>query len=181
MPEVTMKDGSTVSFGERQKVAKQSYIAEDGAVVIKFAFANGEHKEFRIEPSHALFARCAMHGLNQKFGDANASLDDVEDMLEAFDDVAKQITNGEWNEKRGGDGLAGVSVLAKALVEVLGKSRDEVKALLSPLSAAEKQVLRKTEPIASVVRRIEAERDTKSAKKQGVDGSALLAKLTGAA
>lgn len=178
MPEVTMKDGSIVAFGERSKVVKQSTIDNDsGELVVKFAFGNGEHKEFRMSAEHPLFARAALHGLNQKFGDANASLDDIEDMLEAFDEVAAQMSRGEWNEKRGGDGLAGVSILARALAEVLGKTRDEVKALLGTLSAVEKQALRKTEPIASVVRRIEAERDTKSAKKQGVDAAALLARL----
>jgi hypothetical protein len=181
MPEVTMQDGTKLEFGERTKALKQSYISEDGALVVKFAFKNGEIKEYRMAADHPLLHKAALHGLNQKFGDANASLDDVEDMLEAFDDVAAQMEKGEWNEKRGGDGLAGVSVLAKALVEFTGKSRDEVKAMLANLSAAEKQALRKAAPLVPIITQIEAERDARSSKKAGVDGGALLAALQGQA
>jgi hypothetical protein len=174
MPEVVLTDGTKVEFGARTKVLKQSFIdAETGELVVKFAFLNGEVRETRLAPDHQLIKQAALHGLDQKFGDANAGLDDVEDCVAAFEDMADRIARGEWNERKGGDGMAGVSVLAKAMVEVLGVTKEQVKAMLADLSQAEKQALRKTKPIASVVQRIEAEKT----KKAGVDGSALLAAL----
>lgn len=175
MPTITLTDGSVVDFGEKAKVIKRSYIAEDGTLVVNFAFQNGEVREFRMEPGHPLLARAALHGLDQKFGDANAGLTDVEDCIAAFEDMAERIGRGDWTEKREGSGLAGVSVLAKALVEVTGKSLEEVKEFLKQASAAEKQAMRRIEPIASVVQRIEAERGSRSSKK--VDVSGLLAGL----
>ena len=178
MPEVTLQDGTKVEFGERTKVLKQSFIdATSGELVVKFVFRNGEVRDFRMPADHPLIAQAALHGLNQKLGDANASLDDVEDMVEAFEDMASRIDRGEWTERKGGDGLAGQSVLAKAMCEALSATKEQVKAMLATLSPSEKQALRKTSPIKEIVERLEAEKGTKA----GVDGAAILAKLKAAA
>lgn len=174
MPKVTLVDGREVDFGERAKVDKQSYIDADGTLVVKFAFLNGEIREFRMAATDTLLARAALHGLNQKFGDSFSGVKDVEDMILSFEDVADTLSKGEWTEKRG-DGVAGTSVLARALMEVFGKSKDEIRAFLTPLSAGEKQALRKAPGVAEVVARLEAE------KVKDVDTSGLLAKLQAAA
>lgn len=174
MPKVTLTDGREVDFGERAKVDKQSEVASNGDLVVKFAFLNGEIREFRMANGDPLVAKAALHGLNQKFGDSFAGVKDVEDMIECFEDVAETLSKGEWSEKRG-EGIAGTSVLARALMEVFAKTKDEVKAFLKDLSAAEKAGLRKAPGVAEVVARLEAD------KAKDVDTSALLAKLQAAA
>ena len=171
---VSLSTGEQVEFSERQKVHKRGQVNEDGSVTVDFAFKNGEVRTFRMTPFHPLFGRAALHGLNQKFGDIFAGIDDVEDMVEAFEEQAKTLTDNNWAEKRGGEGIAGTSVLARALMAITGQTKEQVKAFLSPLTAAEKMALRAVEPIASKVREIEAERTKKASK---VDVSGLLAKL----
>jgi len=172
---VTLTTGEQVEFSARQKVDKRGGVNEDGSVTVDFAFKNGEVRTFRMTADHPLFARAALHGLNQKFGDSFAGIEDIEDMVLAFEDLAKTLTENNWAEKRGGEGVAGTSVLARALMAVTGQSREEIKAFLSPLSAADKMALRQVEPFASKVKEIEAERQKKGTSK--VDVSALLAKL----
>jgi len=173
--EVTLPNGTKLTFSERQKVQKQSEVLSDGSLLVKFIFRDGEIREFLMPSGHALYAKAALHGLNQKFGDAFAGIDDVEDMAEAFEDVAKTIEAGEWTEKRGGEGVAGTSVLARALIAVTGKTKEEIKAFLAPLDAKTKMALRSAEPIASKVREIEAQKAKKAPAQ--VDVSGLLAGL----
>lgn len=167
-------DGKTYTFSERAKVQKDSAILEDGTLQVKFVFKNGEVRTFVMEQGHALLAKAALHGLNQKFGDAFAGVDDVEDMVDTFEDVAKTLDAGDWTEKRSGEGIAGTSVLAQALMAVTGKSKDEIKAFLSPLDASTKMALRNSEPIATKVREIEA---AKKKPSKSIDVSGLLAGL----
>lgn len=179
MPQVTMNDGQVLEFSEKGKVKKQSYIAENGDLVTKFAFVNGEYREHRTPRSSLQLFDAALHGYDQKFGDSFAGEQDVEDCIAAFEDMSARLANdGDWNKAReSGGGFSGFSVLARALIEVTGKSKDEIKAALATLSAAEKAALRKTEPIASKILQIESAK----AKKSGVDGSAILAGFLGGA
>lgn len=165
----------TYTFSERAKVQKDSSVLENGDLEVRFIFKNGEVRTFVMPPSHPLFSKAALHGLNQKFGDAFAGVDDIEDMVDTFEDVAKTIEAGDWTEKRGGEGIAGTSVLAQALMAVTGKSKDDIKAFLKPLDAATKMALRSAEPVASKVREIEAAKTKKQTKT--VDVSGLLAGL----
>jgi hypothetical protein len=169
-----MQDGQSIEFSEKGKVKKLSYINEQtGALVVRFAFVNGEYRDFTMDGASALLPHAALHGLDQKFGDAFAGETDVEDCIAAFEDMSDRITKGDWNKTREGGGFSGFSVLARALVEVTGQTKEQVKAFLGTLSGAEKAVLRKTEPVASKVAELEAGK----AKKSGVDGAALLAVL----
>lgn len=173
MPSVTMQDGTTQEFGERTKVIKTSEVTEQG-LLVRFGFNTGAIKTFLLERSSPLLDQAALHGLNQKFGDSFAGLDDTDDMLEAFDKVAETLQKGEWANRRVSDGLAGSSVLAKALVKHTGQPIEKVKAILSGMSAAEKVALRRDPAVAAVIAEIEA---AKTKKASAVDTSALLGKF----
>lgn len=177
MAEVLMSNGEKVEFGERAKVLKRSTILDDGSIEIKFLFRDGVVKTATMPADHSLLIRAAQHGLDQKFGDAFAGLDDLEDAQQAFDDVADQVIGQEvWAEKRVGEGLAGSSVLARALAVVTGKTLDEIRAKLKTLSHAQKTALRNQPgPVADKVREIEAARAAKANKGEKVDVEATLA------
>lgn len=180
MPTVNMSDGQALEFSEKGKVKKLSYITEGGELRVKFAFVNGEYREFALPVTSPLVPVAALHGFDQKFGDSFAGEQDVEDCIAAFEDMSTRLQAGDpsaWNKAREAGGFSGFSVLARALVEVTGQTKDQVKEFLSNLSAAEKAVLRKTSPVKEKIEEIDAEK----AKKSGVDGSALLNVLKGLA
>lgn len=158
---IQMNDGSTKEFGEKAKVIKESTVHHDGSIGVKFHFRNGEVKQFHMPHDHQLYARAAQHGLDQKFGDAFSGIDDVEDAALAFDKVADQIKAGDWNKGRVSDGMAGTSVLAKALVKVTGNSIEEVKETLKTLEPAQKAALRKQPAIATAIMEIESAKGSK--------------------
>jgi len=168
----------TLEFGVKEKVKKQSRVGEDGTVHIVFAFRNGEVGRLDMAPDHPLFARAAQHGLDQKLGDEFSGMDDPDDCAEAFRELAKRINEGTWNQARQSDGLAGLSILAKALVRISGKEIDEVRELLKGLTAAQKSALRKDAAVAKVIREIEDEREAKKPSSKKVDTGAILAAFT---
>lgn len=176
MTTVTMTDGTTREFSEKAKVIKESSIKPDGTVRIQFAFRDGNLKVFEMAPDHTLYARAAQHGLDQKLGDAFSGIDDVEDAQLAFDKVAGQLGAAQpsWSKGRDSDGMAGTSILAKALVKVTGQSIDAVKETLKTLDAGQKAALRKQSAIATAITEIEA---AKVKKGPQVDAEAVLAKF----
>jgi hypothetical protein len=80
--------------------------------------------------------------------------------------------------KRESDGIAGTSILIRALVEVSSKSVEQIKAFLKDKTQAEKMALRVSTKLKPVVDRLEAERASKNAK---VDTDALLGELNAVA
>ena len=125
----------------------------------------------------ALFVKAAAHGLDQKYGDEFAGLDDVEDCVEAFEALAARISRGEWTEKRVSDGMAGTSLLVRALAEVSGKPLDEVKAKLADATKEQKAAVSRQAKVAAVIAKLKLERDTKKGK--AVDADAALSELLG--
>jgi len=166
---ITAQDGASYTFGERTKVKKLSTVESDGSLKTKFVFRNGVVREHVTPSDSPLYARLALHGADQKFGDAMAGLEDVEDCIEAFDAIAAQLAKGEWSERRVGDGFAGASLLARALVEVTGKSLDEVREKLANTSKEVKQALSMQPKVQAVILRLKAERS-----KGKVDADAAL-------
>lgn len=165
---VHMKDGSTVEFNQKQKVVKT--LLKDS---VRFDFNNGESREVAAAVGGPeIQTRFTLHGISQKFGDEGAGAESTDDFLYDFDSLYDRIAKGEWSEKREG-GVGGISVLAKALVEVTGKEPEAIREFLKALSPAEKIALRASSPIKEVVTRLEAEK----ASKSNVDVSALMAKL----
>lgn len=173
--QVQMEDGSVVEFTEKMKVKKQSFIdSNSGDLVTKFVFRNGAVRTHVTAADDAMVARLALHGADQKFGDEFAGLDDVEDCIQAFEEMSARIARGEWSEKRSSDGLAGTSLLARALVAVTGKTIEEVKTRLGALDAKTKAAMAKQPKIAQAIAEIKAARDAKKPAKDGIDPNEAL-------
>lgn len=168
---VTMDDGRVVEFAGKRKMLKEALFLEEGAAV-RLDFVNGETRTFVIPDS--LAEKFAAHGAAQKFGDEIAGLEDVEDCVLAVDALMDRLEQGEWTAKRESTGLAGTSVLARALVEVTGKTPEEVKEFLATKTQAEKVALRSNPRLQPVVVRLESEKTKKASK---VDTDALLGEL----
>lgn len=171
---VTMADGRIVDFAGKRKLLKESSVTADGKVQVRLDFRNGETRLFTIPD--ALLNKFAAHGAEQKLGDEIAGLNDVEDCVLAVDELIDRLYNGEWSIKREANGMAGTSVLVRALVEHTGKTLDAIKTFLNGKSQAEKVALRNNPKIKPIVERIEAE---KASKKANVDTDAMLGELEG--
>lgn len=170
---VTMTDGSVVYFGTKQKLVKTSTIGDDGSIVLRLDFSNGQTRGFTMPES--LRNRFAAHGMEQKLGDAIAGESDVEDAVVSMDDLIARLSNGEWTAARASGGFTGSSVLIRALVEASGKTPEAIKEWLSTKTQAEKLALRRTEKLAPIVARLEAEKGAKA--KTTIDTDTLLGEL----
>lgn len=168
---VKMTDGRIVDFAGKRKLLKES-IEQDGTVQVRLDFRNGETRLFTI-PDNMLH-KFAAHGAEQKLGDEIAGLADVDDCVIALDELIDRLYNGEWGIKRESNGMAGTSVLVRALVEHTGKTVEQIKTFLSGKSQAEKVALRNNPKVKPIVERIEAEKVSKASK---VDTDAMLGEL----
>ena len=169
---VTMTDGRLVDFAGKRKLLKESSVNADGKVQVRLDFRNGETRLFTLPD--ALLNKFAAHGAEQKLGDEIAGLTDTEDCVLAVDELIDRLYNGEWSVKREANGMAGTSVLVRALVEHTGKTVEQIKQFLNGKSQAEKVALRNNPKIKPIVERIEAE---KASKKANVDTDAMLGEL----
>lgn len=171
---VTLTDGRVVEFGAKQKLQKNSTIAEDGTVTTELIFRNGEVRAFT--PPASLIARFVAHGVEQKLGDCIAGEADPDDQVLAVEDLIARLGAGEWNVGRSSSGsFAGTSILARALVEVSGKDAATIKTYLSTKTQAEKIALRGSNQLKAVIQRLEAEKSSKT--KSTVDTDSLLGEL----
>lgn len=173
--EVAMDDGSVVKFPGKRQLLKSSTVDHDGNVTTRFDFRNGEVRSFTIAPSVELFAKFAAHGIEQKVGDEVAGLKDIDDMVLAVEEVIDRLQEGEWTAKRESSGLAGTSVLARALIQQTGKTAQAIKDYLKTKSNAEKLALRQNPKIAPIVAELEAKKKRK--EKEAVDTDAMLDEL----
>lgn len=171
---VTMTDGRLVDFAGKRKLLKESSVTADGKVQVRLDFRNGETRLFTLPD--ALLNKFAAHGAEQKLGDEIAGLTDTEDCVLAVDELIDRLYNGGWSIKREVNGMAGTSVLVRALVEHTGKTVEQIKQFLNGKSQAEKVALRNNPKIKPIVERIEAE---KASKKANVDTDAMLGELEG--
>lgn len=170
---VTMTDGRVVAFAGKRKLNKTATVSDDGFTVsVRLDFVNGETREFAIEANAPLFAKFAAHGAEQKIGDEIAGLEDVEDAVMAVDELLDRLNAGEWAAKREKTGLAGASVLAKALVKHSGKTIEQVKQFLSGKSSKEKLALRSNAAIAPIIAELEANKKVK--EKEVIDTDSML-------
>jgi len=127
-------------------------------------------------------SRFAAHGAEQKLGDEIAGIDDVEDCVAAMDELLVRLEQGEWNIKRESNGMAGASVLVKALMELSGKSKPEITTFLAAKTHAEKLALRSNAKLKPIIDRLEAEKAARSKKKAPtIDSDAMLDSLEAAA
>lgn len=173
---VKMDDGRIVDFPGKRQLLKSSTITADGQVEVRLDFRNGETRLFKVPA--ALVLQFAAHGAEQKLGDEIAGLKDpnggeasIEDKVLTIDALMERLERGEFNARREGNGMAGASVLIRALCELRGKSVAEVKAFLDGKTHAEKLALREVPAVKAIIQRLEAE---KASKRPSIDGEALL-------
>lgn len=176
---VTMDDGREVEFKGKRRFLKDVQISSDGFdIEARFDVVNGETRTFKIAANKPLFAKLAAHGLLQKVGDEVAGLEDPDDMVLALDEILDRLGRGEWGvERTKGEksGMAGLSILAKALVEVSGKTPEAIKDFLASKTNAEKLALRDNPSLKPVVSRLEAERKPRKVKeKTAIDTQSML-------
>lgn len=177
---VTLTTGEVVEFTDRQKSVKSSSL-EDGHAKVRFAFRNGEVREFEFGKHHALLMRLAIHGALQKIGDETAGVEEVEDQVEAVEATIARLEAGNWGaERQAASGFAGASIVIRAVCEATGKTPAEVKEHLEKTMARyeaagtpiTRQALYATfrkagSKTAPIIARMEAERDAKKAAKGG--------------
>lgn len=159
---VKMDDERIVEFSGRRKMLKDSIFLPDGRIQVRMDFVNGETRTFTLPA--ALVDKFAAHGAEQKLGDEIAGIDDTDDCIMAIDSLVDRLNLGtmaSWLAKRESNGMAGTSVLAKALVEHSGKTIEQIKAFLLGKTQAEKVALRANASIKPIVERLEAEKTTK--------------------
>lgn len=182
---VNMKDGRTLSFGEKQKMSKDYGVTDAGLVYCQIDFDTGETVRLEIDPTSPTGLQAAGHGLSQKLGDAASGADNTNDAFEAVLEVASRVSNGEWTKSRAtGDGTSakGASELVEALVKVLGQPKEAVRGMLANLKQADKMALRKTPAVAQVIEQIRAARAPSKAETEKANaGAGLLAALQAAA
>jgi hypothetical protein len=165
---VTMADARIVDFPGKARLLKSSFITEDGKVSVRLDFVNGETRLF-VVPAEML-PQFAAHGAEQKLGDEIAGVSDVDDAVLAIDELCDRLTKGEWSAKREASGLAGTSILLRAIVAVTGKPIDKIKEYLKGKTAAEKMALRASPRYSGKIAELEAAKAEKAAK---VDVAAL--------
>lgn len=172
---VQMTDGRIVEFSGKRKILKSSTIKEDGTVVVRLDFRNGQTRDFTIPT--VLLLKFAAHGAEQKLGDEAAGIESVDDSVFAIDALISNLNEGKWGVERDKSGFAGMSILAKALAEVSGKTAEQVRDYLTSKTPAEKAALRNTEKLKPVIQRLEAEKAAKATGANKIDAGALLEEL----
>ncbi len=165
--------GQTIEFGDRQKVKKDSQVTESGAIMTRFIFRNGEVREHFTAPEDVMYSRAALHGLDQKFGDEFAGEQDVEDCIEAFEQLSERLAKGDWSERKA-EGVSGTSMLLRALIEHTAKvgkpkSKEELKAALKTKTPAQKKAMSAQKDIAAIIARLKLERGTKPIDEKAAD------------
>lgn len=188
---IDMADGRKVEFtglatAPRARRMKKESLFDDAGnwLGTRFDFRHGQ--TFVFDPArlpekftdgslslHAL----AAHGLEQKLGDETAGTGISEDMYLEVEKLGERLYGGDWTKERAaGDGMAGTSILLKALVEQTGKPVEALKEWLKTKTKEQKDAMRShpSSPLKPIVERLEAER---LAKAGHVDVAAQFAEL----
>lgn len=200
---IEMSDGRKVTFAGKRNIQQTMYFDKDGRWThnqIDFRFETSEvYPENTIkvprpaddfivqvgdEPRIGL-EQYAAHGAKQKHGDLAAGAkgkDGQETTVEDLYDAIKRgvdsfYDEGIWSERREASGLAGTSVLLRAMVMYskdrnTGKTVQDARDVLKGLDAKTKLKMRGTKELKPYVDKIEAARMEKLEK---VDTSQVLA------
>lgn len=158
---VTMDDGTVVEFGAKQRLKKTLIELPDGRLQVRLDFVNGEVRIHTLNA--ALLAKYALHGASQKLGDEISSIEALDDAVEAVDQLMLRLDKGEWTMQGPAGGMAGASLLAKALVVVTGQNIMAVRNYLLQLTPKVKAALIFDPQVKPVFDRLKAERDAKRA------------------
>ena len=177
---VTMDDGRVVDFPGKTRLIKTTAKTPEGALQVRLDFESGETRLFTLRAD--MVADFALHGASQKLGDEISGIEDIEDAVEAVDQLIQRLDAGQWNTARQpGSGMAGASILAKALVKVTGQSVQTVRDYLAKQDNKVKSALRLEPSVAAAIKVLEAEKAARAAAKgkpvETVDVAAKLAEL----
>lgn len=178
---VKMQDGRVVEFAGKRKLLKESTITPEGVCTVRLDWRNGETRLFTIPET--MVKKFACHGAEQKLGDEIAGLKDdkgqdadIDDCVLTVDELIDRLYAGEWGTKRDGNGMAGTSILLRALIEMQpAKPAEEIRTWLKGKTHAEKTALRANPKVKPIVDRLEADKASK--KSSNVDTDALLNEL----
>lgn len=189
---VNMTDGRVVEFGAKARLKKESR-ADETNVYVTLDFVNGETRTFKtphflavdaLGTEHGkLMLKAACHGLEQKLGDEISGVEELDDAIEAIDQLIVRLEKGYsgWTQRSEGSSMAGASILARAVAEALGQPLEVVREALSNMSAKERAALKLDENIAPIVKRLEDEKAAKAAaagkNKPAIDTKSLLARV----
>lgn len=164
-------DGKVTEFGANQRMVKSSYTTPEGEHVVRLDFSDGETRLFKIRPD--MLVLFALHGAEQKLGDEISGMKDkpLEDVIETIDQLMQRLSTGPdgWNKERESGGMAGASVLARALVQVTGQPIETVRAYLNSLDNKVKLALRESDEVKPVIQKLEAE----AAARRAAAGKAI--------
>ena len=170
---VEMEDGKVVSFPGKRKLQVTAKVSDDGVLAIREDFLNG--RVLNVNVTGAMLVKFLEFGASQKCRDVIAGEDDIDSAVLDSEEFFKLLESGKWSEERT-KGTGSSAPLHKAVMEVTGKTADEVKVFLAALSQTQKLALRKDASIAPIIERLEA---AKKAKQPTVDTASLLAGLMG--
>lgn len=190
---VQMTDGTTVEFTGKTRMKKTTTFDAEN-VNVRFDFRNGEVRTFstphfmptdRLDDQMVkLVLKSIGHGLEQKLGDETSGIADIEDAIEAVDQLMQRLATGYdgWTKvSEGGASMAGASILAKAVAEATGNDIATVRAYLVNLTAKDKAALRLDDSVAPIIKRLEDEKAARAAAagkgKPAVDTKSLLANI----
>lgn len=174
---VKMTDDRIVDFPGKRRLQKSTFISPEGEVTVVLDYVNGETRTFK--PRLDMYPIYVGHGAEQKLGDEMAGIDDLDDAILAVDNLIENLNKGEWKQKGDASGMAGTSILLKAMVEYTGKTIELVKEFLKDKTPAEKAALKTSkipnktgQTIKGIADRLEEE---KAAKGSKADAATLLA------
>lgn len=153
----------------------------DGAV-LTLAFSNGEAVSVDADTlSDDVRGYAMLHGLKQKLVDAAAIARNpdtgrsatIDDKFASVYEVAERLKAGAWNKTReGGEGTGGSSLLARALVQMTGKTRAAIEEFLNGKTKEERTALRKNPKVAAIIAELQA-----ASRKDAVDTDSMLEAL----
>ena len=161
---------------------KAAVSADEYKSTLTLTFANGAVLEVNADNLSAdMKHKAMMHGLKQKLVDGAAIArsqygghsPSIDDKFTAVKEIADRLLAGEWNKVRGGAGTSASAntLLARALVEMTGKTPEVIAAFLESKTKEQKDALRKTEKVAVLIARMQAQAAT------SIDTDDLLAEL----
>jgi len=170
---VEMEDGKVVSFPGKRKLQVTTKITDSGELHIREDFLNG--RVLNVVVTGALLSKFVEFGASQKCRDVIAGEDDLDSAVLDSEEFFKLLEAGKWSEERT-RGTGSSAPLHKAIMEVTGKTAEEVKVFLAALNQTQKLALRRDASIAPIIERLEAAKKT---KQPAVDTQSLLAGLMG--
>jgi len=170
---VEMEDGKVVAFPGKRKLQIEAKVDTSGTLQVRCDFLNG--RVLQTSVSGDMLIKFLEFGAGQKFRDVIAGEEDLDSCVLDVEEFISLLGQGKWTTERQ-RGTGSSAPLHKAIMQVTGKSAEEVKAWLATLDQKTKLDLRKDPKIKPIIDELEAK---KKAKQPSVDTAALLAGLMG--